>query len=111
MLLPFLAKPFHMDDPLFLWSAEQIARDPLDFYGTTVNWYGNAQPLSAITKNPPLVPYAIAGVTRLAPPTERVLHAAFLLPAIAATVGTACLAARLAAPPALAALVVLASEF
>jgi hypothetical protein len=109
MLLPFLAKPFHMDDPLFLWSAEQIAREPVDFYGTTVNWYGVAQPLSVITKNPPLVPYSIAVVSRLAPPTERVLHAAFLLPAIAATVGTACLAARLAAPPTLAGLVVLTS--
>jgi len=108
-LLPFLGKPFHVDDPLFLWSAAQIVREPLDFYGAPVNWYGMEQPLHAITKNPPLVSYAIAAVSRWVGFSELGLHAAFLVPAAAATLGTGFLAARLGAPPTLAALSLLFS--
>jgi hypothetical protein len=107
-LLPFLGKPFHIDDPLFLWSAQQIRRDPFDFYGMPVNWYGVEQPLHAVTKNPPLTPYAIAAASRILGFGERALHAAFLVPAGAAVAGTWWLAARLAAPPTLAALALLA---
>jgi len=108
-LLPFLQKPFHVDDPLFLWSAEQIVREPLDFYGTPVNWYGMEQPLHEVTKNPPLVPFAIAAASRLVGFSEAALHAVFLAPAAAATLGTWFLAARLGAPPTLAALTLLFS--
>jgi len=108
-LLPFLNKPFNIDDPLFLWSARQITHAPLDFYGALVNWYGFDQPLHAVVNNPPLVAYAIAAASRLVGFSEPALHAAFLVPAAAASVGTACLAARLGAPPVLAALLLLAS--
>ena len=108
-LLPFVDKPFHVDDPLFIWSAEQIRSEPLNFYGTSVNWIGIKQPLSTITKNPPLVCYAIAAVSSLVGLGERALHLAFLVPAVAATLGTWFLAARLGAPPTLAALALLAS--
>src|SRR5262245_30375884 len=108
-LLPFLRKPFHVDDPLFLWAAAQIVREPLDFYGTHVNWYGTEQPLHEITKNPPLVPYAIGAASRLVGFSEPGLHAAFLAPAAAATLGTWFLALRLGAPPTLAALTLLFS--
>src|SRR2546422_5508119 len=37
-LAPFLNKAFHIDDPLFLWMAQQIAKHPLDPYGFDVNW-------------------------------------------------------------------------
>src|SRR5438270_5558613 len=37
-LAPFLNKAFHIDDPLFLWMAQQIAKHPLDPYGFEVNW-------------------------------------------------------------------------
>ena len=40
LLLPFVHKAFHLDDTLFLFAAEQIARAPMDFYGSDVNWYG-----------------------------------------------------------------------
>ena len=39
-LVPFLGKAFHVDDPLFLWTARQIIEKPGDFFGTTVNWLG-----------------------------------------------------------------------
>ena len=38
LLLPFLGKSFHMDDTVYLWSAEQVLRDPADFYGFMANW-------------------------------------------------------------------------
>ena len=40
VLAPFARKAFNVDDPLFLWTARQIARDPADFFGFNVNWYG-----------------------------------------------------------------------
>src|SRR5258708_3519590 len=35
---PFLAKPFNIDDPLFIWLAHQIQVHPGDPYGFSVNW-------------------------------------------------------------------------
>jgi hypothetical protein len=32
-LLPFLAKPFNIDDPLFIWTAHQIQSHPANPYG------------------------------------------------------------------------------
>ena len=37
VLAPFLNKAFHIDDPLFLWMAQQIAHHPGDPYGFAVN--------------------------------------------------------------------------
>jgi hypothetical protein len=36
LLAPFLAKPFNMDDPLFIWAARQIQAHPLNPYGFPV---------------------------------------------------------------------------
>ena len=36
-LLPFLAKPFNIDDPLFIWLAHQIQAHPGDPFGFSVN--------------------------------------------------------------------------
>ena len=54
---PFVGKAFHIDDPLFLWTAKQIQARPFDFYGCTVNWYGFEMPMTAATQNPPLAGY------------------------------------------------------
>src|SRR5690349_3737829 len=61
-LLPFLDKPFHLDDPVFLWVADQIRQQPLDPYGFEANWYGVAKPMHEMNKNPPLAGYYIAAV-------------------------------------------------
>jgi len=53
-LSPFIYKSFHVDDPLFVWMAEQITRHPLDPYGFKVNWAGFAQPMTDVMQNPPL---------------------------------------------------------
>jgi len=106
-LLPFAGKAFHVDDTLFLKAARQIQAHPLDFYGFSVNWYGTEQPMWQVMKNPPLASYFIALVTAIAGENETALHLAFLVPAIAAILGTYVLARRLCAHPLLAALATL----
>jgi 4-amino-4-deoxy-L-arabinose transferase-like glycosyltransferase len=103
-LLPYADKAFHIDDTLHLWTARQIARDPLDFYGFDVNWYGRHMPMYEVNKNPPLVSYYLAGVASLAGWSEVALHLAMVLPALAAILGTYFLACRLSANPLVAAL-------
>jgi 4-amino-4-deoxy-L-arabinose transferase-like glycosyltransferase len=106
-LLPFANKAFHIDDPLFLWAAKQIQRHPADFYGFKLNWYYSEMPMAEVTKNPPLACYYIALAASIFGWSEPALHLAFLLPAVAAIVGTYCLARRFCSQPALAALITL----
>src|SRR6266403_5991439 len=93
-LAPFLNKAFHIDDPLFLWMAEQIARHPLDPYGFTVNWAGAPQPMWVAMQNPPLCSYFIAAVSALFGSNEIALHLTFLFWAVAVVLGTFALARR-----------------
>src|SRR5438477_1101560 len=106
-LAPFLAKPLHLDDPLFYWVARQIAAHPGDPYGFDVNWYVISEPMSAVAENPPGASYymALAGILFGWSPV--MLHAAFLLPAIAVVLATWALARRVCGRPVLAALLVL----
>lgn len=106
-LLPFLGKPFHIDDPLFLWSARQIQAHPTDPFGFRVNWSQTERPMSEVTKNPPLACYYIAAAAALAGWSEPMLHAAFLLPALAALLGCYELARIFGVRPLLAALAML----
>jgi 4-amino-4-deoxy-L-arabinose transferase-like glycosyltransferase len=106
-LLPFVGKAFCIDDPLFLWAARQIQKDPLDFYGGDVNWEGVPARMYQVMKNPPLASYYIALATRLTGWSEPALHVAFLLPAIGAILGCWLLARRLCGRPFFAALLVL----
>ena len=50
LILPFLNKPFHIDDPVYIWVADQIRRHPLDFYGFSTNWHGVTKPMYETTK-------------------------------------------------------------
>jgi 4-amino-4-deoxy-L-arabinose transferase-like glycosyltransferase len=103
---PFLAKPFNMDDPLFVWTARQIQAHPLNPYGFDVNWYGTIQPMWSVMQNPPLAAYYLAAAGVLGW-SEVALHVAFLLPALAAILGTYRLARHLCDQPLLAALATL----
>ncbi len=102
-LLPFSGKAFHIDDPLFVWTARQIAHHPFNPYGFHVVWYVTDMPMSAITKNPPLSSYYGALVGVVAGWSERALHLGFLLPALALVLGTYRLAERFTASPTIAA--------
>lgn len=106
-LLPFSGKPFHMDDPLFVWAAQNIVHHPLNPYGFDVVWYTTAEPMWWVTKNPPLASYYGALITLLAGLSERAWHIGFALPALAVVLGTYRLAQRFTSQPLLAALAVL----
>jgi 4-amino-4-deoxy-L-arabinose transferase-like glycosyltransferase len=91
-LAPFLAKPFNVDDPCYLWAAKQILLHPANPYGFNVNWYGFSQPMWAVTQNPPLLSYYLALAATLTGWSEIGLHIACLLPAVAVVLGTCRLA-------------------
>jgi 4-amino-4-deoxy-L-arabinose transferase-like glycosyltransferase len=103
-LLPFVGKPFHIDDPLFLRAAAQIQQHPADFYGFTMNWLGTPLPMVKDFDNPPLTCYYIALVVAVFGWSEPALHLAFLLPALVAAGGIFPLARRFTRHPLWAAL-------
>src|SRR5262249_34187791 len=104
---PFVNKAFHIDDPLFLWTAQQIQTHPADFYGFNVNWHRTEQPMSVVMKNPPLAAYYIALVGSLFGWKEITLHLAFLPWAVGAVLATYHLAQRFCSRPLLAAMATL----
>jgi 4-amino-4-deoxy-L-arabinose transferase-like glycosyltransferase len=106
-LLPFLARPFNIDDPLFLWAAHQIQAHPADPFGFNVEWNGWQEPMYGVTQNPPTISYYIVGVASILGWSEIALHFAFLLPAAAVILGTFRLARYFCGLPLLAALVTL----
>lgn len=104
---PFLAKPFNMDDPLFVWAARQIQEHPGDPYGFKVNWNDTVKPMWEETQNPPLACYYVALSAAVLGWNEFGLHLAFLLPAVLAILGTYRLARQFCDRPLLAALATL----
>ena len=106
-LVPFCGAAFHIDDTLFVWAAQHIAKHPLDPYGFPVVWYQTSMPMSAVTKNPPLTSYYIAAIGRVVGWSEKALHLAFLLPALIVILGTYYLARRFTHSPLLAAVATL----
>src|SRR5438046_8992220 len=94
-LAPFLNKAFHIDDPLFLWMAQQISQHPADPYGFSVNWYGSAMPMFSVMHNPPLNAYYIALAASFFGWRELAMHGAFLFAAVVAVLGTFFRAPRL----------------
>ena len=106
-LLPFANKALHIDDHRYVQMAQQIQRDPLDFYGFEVNLGGSAQPEVAVANNPPGVAFYLALAALVTGWSERGLHLALLLPALAATLGTWALGRGLCRDPVLAGLLCL----
>jgi len=106
-LAPFLAKPFNIDDPLFIWVAHQIQAHPLDPFGFNVNWFGTVTPMWLATENPPVACYYMAFAAAVLGWSEIALHFAFLLPAIAVVLGTHRLAQKFCGQPMLASLATL----
>ena len=102
-LIPFSNKAIHIDDPLFVWTAQHLAHHPLDPYGFRVVWYASETPVSDVTKNPPLASYYLALAGGIFGWSERALHLAMLLPALLAVLGTYRLAQRFTRFPFLAA--------
>ena len=93
-LLPFSGKAFHIDDPLYLWTAQHIVQHPLDPFGFRVVWYDTETPIGDLINNPPLAPYYAAAWGACFGWSERVLHLAFFFPALAVVLGAFRLARR-----------------
>lgn len=108
-LLLFAGKAFNIDDPLFLWTAQQILHHPLDPYGFDLVWYTIQMHMWAVTKNPPLASYYAALAGKFFGFSEPAMHLAFLLPAVALILGTYQLARRFTAHPLIAAVATLAA--
>lgn len=106
-LAPFLNKAFYVDDPLFIWIAQQIVKHPLDPYGFNVNWSSFTQSMSVVMQNPPLCSYYLAASATLFGWSELSLHLAFLVWAVLAILGTFAVARRFCREPFLAALLTL----
>jgi len=104
---PFLNKAFHIDDPLFLWMAQQIVTHPLDPYGFSVNWAYSAEPMWRAMQNPPLCSYYMALVAFLFGWSEPALHLAFLVWTIISILGVFAVARRFCGEPLIAALLTL----
>jgi 4-amino-4-deoxy-L-arabinose transferase-like glycosyltransferase len=107
VLSPFLAKPFNIDDPLFVWLARQVQAHPGDPFGFGVNWYRSVWPMWTVTENPPLAGYYYALAGSILGWNEIGLHLAGLLAALAVIAGTHRLARRFCQHPLLAACAVL----
>jgi hypothetical protein len=106
---PFLNKAVHIDDPLFVWTAEQIQKHPGDFSGFDVNWYGETRPMPFMNCNPPAASYFLAGVMAVFGGREIFLHAAMLLLAFAAAAGIFQLAKTWCERPLLATLIAMST--
>jgi len=104
---PFINKAVHIDDPLFVWTAEWILKHPGDFYGFDVNWYKDTSLMVTITCNPPTTAYLLAGVALVFGWHEIALHGAFLLVAFLACTGVYQLAKIWCGRPLLATLMVM----
>jgi 4-amino-4-deoxy-L-arabinose transferase-like glycosyltransferase len=102
-LLPFSGKAFHLDDPLFIWAAQQITKHPFNPYGFEVVWYAYRMPMSEVAQNPPLASYFAALLGALAGWSELALHLGFILPALGVILGTYRLALRFTQRPLVAA--------
>ena len=76
LILPFLAKPVHIDDANFLVLARGAAADPWRPHAIEINWQGTTQTAFEVLSNPPGVGWWLAPV-RGGP--EWLLHA-WMLP-------------------------------
>ncbi|MFP6582960.1 MAG: glycosyltransferase family 39 protein, partial [Candidatus Hydrogenedentota bacterium] len=102
LLIPFVNKAYHLDDPFYLWTGQHILEEPLDFYGYDINWTGFTSSAAAENKNPPLVSYYMALVGLLVGWQEWTMHLAFMLPAIGVGLGGYLIATRFTQRPLLA---------
>jgi len=76
--LPFLDKPFHIDDVFTLQGIENVLRSPLDPIGGMVGWATEPRLLRRFELNPPFLPYFLAPFARISGSSEIVLHAAMI---------------------------------
>ena len=75
--LPFLNQAFTIDDTNFLAMAAHVWPRPLRLYDFRINWLGEEQRAFDILANPPLGPWYLALVSRVARGREWVFHLSY----------------------------------
>jgi hypothetical protein len=78
LTLPFLGKPFHIDDTFFLRVTENIVANPLDPYAGELDWWDRPLSLFRIDSNPPLLNYYLAPFAAVSNFSEVALHFAMI---------------------------------
>src|SRR5690348_3110929 len=58
--LPWADKALTADEPLVVWIAQQVEKDPGDCFGFDVNWFMTPRPVVLATTDPPLASYYLA---------------------------------------------------
>jgi len=86
---PFLTKAYHIDDTFVLAVSDQILKDPLRPFDTTINWRNDPMPIREITKNPPLLSYYLAPFIAEWGYDEIALHGAMMVFLVLLAVGAA----------------------
>lgn len=94
LCLPFLGKPFHVDEPFFLAVADQILRDPFNPLAFQFNWYEQSVPMAEINNTPPLFYYLLAALRGLSGEREWLLRLLYLPVSALAAGGLYALAGR-----------------
>ena len=109
LTLPFINKPFHIDDPDYLRIASQIRLHPLDPYGFELTRGGRWFPVGQAHPSPPFFCYLLAGVTAFTGESEPVLHLFMALLMVTGIFGIARLAELMSVPVWPAVILVMAS--
>lgn len=94
VLLPFLGKPFTIDDTLFLREAQHVLVDPLHPAAFSYVWFSSPERLSVTLANGPFMAYLLAPVVAAGAP-EWLAHLEGLLLFALGLWGTAACARRL----------------
>ncbi|MBI5870778.1 MAG: glycosyltransferase family 39 protein [Actinobacteria bacterium] len=85
MMLPFIARPFHMDDATFIELARARQGNAMETVLTDYTFFGQENE-KFLDTHPPFVPSYIALVIVIAGESEIILHLAFLIFPLIATV-------------------------
>ncbi len=109
LTLPFVAKPWHMDEPLFLAVARHILSDPAHPLAFAFNWYGKLAPMATINNTPPLFLYLLALALKLTGGSEWGMRLFFLPVPLLTAAGFYRLAARYLQDPLYPALIAVAA--
>jgi 4-amino-4-deoxy-L-arabinose transferase-like glycosyltransferase len=78
LALPFLNKPFHIDDSFVLRITSHVIDHPLDPLGGMYDWQGYMNEVWRVTTNPPLISYFLSPFAAVSDFSEIALHIAML---------------------------------
>ena len=109
LLAPFVNRAYNIDEPMFVWVAQQIVENPFNYFGGYVERGGGNEPMYTYNQNPPGFSYVLAMFGAIGGWGEPVQHIASLLAAGLCSLGTYVLAAKLSPRPLLATFVTVAT--